>query len=355
MSKLKPFGNHIYVLPLKLLYRAILFIRELSFKIAPNRIYRSDHFTISIGGIHAGGTGKTPLTQLVAELVEKQLKHPVLLLSRGYKRSQKRPIFLTPKDECNFTEVGDEPTMLRGSLPGIYLAIGSNRKKILKTAEKSIPNDTTIILDDGYQHRQIARDINILTLPADPFFDHLIPAGRVREPLNTIKRADIVCIVGAKNEIDIMEISRKKIINKYNIENCFIMVTELVAWKNLKSGEISEILPQKNKKVISGIARPKRFIDSIDALNVTYTKSITYPDHHNFSIEEIKREFDAYDGIILTTEKDSVRLFSLNLVNLEKIWYLIIRLGFVDKISEQKFSKLVTSLYTERYNTLRGI
>lgn len=225
-------------------------------------------------------------------------------------------------------------------IPNSRLAIGSNRIKALNLFENDLPKNTPIILDDGFQHRKVKRDIDILCLPPDPFKDHLIPAGTMRETLNSIKRSDLLFLIGSKEDNDLMDQSKRKLNESFPDKKVFILHQGAEVWQNVKNGEKKSSLPEGKKVVISAIARPERFLNMLKSLGVLYFKSNTYPDHHIFKERDIKNLNLQGDEIILTTEKDAIRLSSLNLVNLPNIWYLKIILEFSDTDSRGNFVNL---------------
>jgi tetraacyldisaccharide 4'-kinase len=192
---LKPLGNNILARFLAGIYGLIVSCRNAWYDRHPG--FRTGHLTISVGGIHAGGTGKTPVAIMLGEHFSKAGRD-VALLSRGYKRINSRPIIAEPGEKQTWDRIGDEPVMFQQAVPKAWLGIGANRKRNAKEIAGRLRDNAVIILDDGFQHRSVHRDIDIVCLPADLFADYLIPAGFLREPKTSLSRAHAICLIGSE-------------------------------------------------------------------------------------------------------------------------------------------------------------
>ena len=266
---------------------------------------------IGVGNLSMGGTGKSPLSVHIAELILKNHGEPALL-SRGYGRKTKGFIEV---DEDNLSQnVGDEPLMFKQRFKdkvGVYVCesrtLGSNK---IRTANPK----STIIFDDVFQHRKIKPSLNILTTPyGDPFYtDHILPVGRLREPAASADRAD--CIVVTKCPETMKDDDYNKVKNKLSKFSKPIFFSHI---------EYSEMLPitaaiqsVKNILLVTGISDPSHLIEHLE--DKYEIQSISFPDHHAFTekdIEKIHEKFGIFDpkeSIILTTEKDKVRLSKFN-------------------------------------------
>ncbi len=336
---LKPLQRNILTIPLSFVYSICVALR--------NWIYDTCKFlskslrspVISVGGIHAGGTGKTPLTINIADHLIKRDITPSIL-SRGYGRDNSAStIIIPPYKETTWEETGDEPAMIRNRLENVWLGLSKHRCNAGSLIEKRLDN-TIFILDDGFQHRKLKRDIDIVCLPPDPFKDRMIPTGYLREPLSSIQRASYLFITGLPMEYDTMCRTRERLSETFNRDRIIFLFSRPLHWINLSTGETQKKPGKGRRLLISGIANPTRFIKMVRESGLAPFKSITYNDHHRFTSEEINNiGIENYDTV-LCTEKDSIRFSSINLDNRKKFWYLIIKNDFV--FGDQKNSFLNT-------------
>lgn len=232
-----------------------------------NKIFKTTKISlpvISVGNIHVGGTGKTPLVIFLALELKKKGYNPVVL-SRGYKGRLRGPHIVVNSD--SYTDVGDEPILIKRKA-AVPVVIAKDRVKGAKFIQEKKLGDL-VILDDGYQHRWLHRDLNILLLPSET--GSLLPHGTLREDLRNKSRADIV-----------------------------IEKPERVSYLHAKNPSPSLILDPLT--LVTGIANPERVKSSIEKLGFKVGEFITFPDHHPFSAEERAKYKDA-----VTTEKDLVR------------------------------------------------
>ncbi len=297
---------------------------------------------ISIGGIHAGGTGKTPLVGLVAQHLTQQ-GHTVIVASRGYRRVRSTPVVVAPGEDAPWELVGDEPAMLRRRLPSLWLAIGADRARVLRTAVKRIGggSNSVAVLDDGFQHRRIRRDIDIVCLPPNPWHDRLLPAGLRREPFSSIRRAHVVCMTGSERVAGQLARDAQCVRERYATVDVFVMLTRPGTWVNAETGEEAARPDTRKPVLICGIARPERFADLVAAQGITPVRTAYYPDHHRYTAREIEAVAGTEIDGILTTEKDAVRLVSQNLAIARRIWYLTLRQDFAEAGERDRFLKVI--------------
>lgn len=340
MNSLKPLGSGIIPTTLASIYSLFIFFRNVWYTYFTISVKKTSFTTISVGGIHAGGTGKTPMSQLIGTYLEQQ-GHTVAFLSRGYGRLSSKQILVKPGEKKNWQDIGDEPAMLHNNLPHSWLGIGANRYQVIKKLSPFLDRGSIMILDDGFQHRRIFRNKNIVCLPANPFNDRLIPAGYMREPLSSLKRADIICLIGSEKETDILEKNYKKIKNHFQKSEVFMLYQSADKWVNLKTEKDTSHPPLKRPLLVSGIARHERFLELVKNSGITPCRSVHYEDHHIFTEQEINNLYTKdFDGII-TTEKDIIRLSTNNLVKCINIWYLKINLLFYSKVQQNRFCKTI--------------
>lgn len=284
---------------------------------------------VSIGNITLGGTGKTPLVQYVASyLVEEGFR--VAVLTRGYGRRSKGLRVLNdtrsvaPKAEISkntdYAEFGDEATMTARALPNVPIVVDGDRYESGSFAEREMGAEV-LILDDGYQHLALDRDLNFLVIDAtDPFGGfEMVPFGRLREPLYAIKRADAVIINRAHRPFD--HAQTLAIIKYFCGEQVPVMYTysSIIKLRHLATGDGYDIQQFSgwNAEVMCGIGNPQAFADDILEVGINIVGEHFYGDHHPFSqgdlnqVQEAARTSGA--DMIVTTEKDAVRLEGLDL------------------------------------------
>jgi tetraacyldisaccharide 4'-kinase len=348
-NNLKPLGDS---LPVRLgarLYGAAVGLRNRWYDTDPRRSRQASRPVISIGGVHAGGTGKTPLTLLVSRYLQKS-GFTVALLSRGYGRQSKAPLLVSPDATlaaCSWEQIGDEPAMLRMGLPGVWLGIGADRVSSARALDARLPGRSVFILDDGFQHRRLARDLDIVCLPAQPFDARLIPAGYLREPLSSLGRARLLCLIGGPAEEELMRSNQTRLRAMFPAAQVFVLYQQPAGWTHLQTGQSLPVPPLKKPALISGIARPQRFVSMVEQAGLKPAVSRTFGDHHVFRPEEIEPLCSPpVDGII-TTAKDACRLNTLILVMRPAIWYLNMELHFAKRDEEISFfSALINHLST---------
>jgi len=275
---------------------------------------------ISIGNITVGGTGKTPLVMDLANgLLARGI--PVAILSRGYKGtrmsepivSDGKAIFLSPE------ESGDEPFLMANSCPGIPVLVGRNRFVNGRIAIQRF-NVKGLILDDGYQHIALHRNINILLVDSQRAFGEgaLLPRGILREPLSQIRRADLFLLTKVENPQTAQELE-KTIRQNHPSSEVFHSHYDPVCLIN-PDDEQEPLHSLKGRRVLalSGIASPDYFSSLLEKCEAKIVSQFNFPDHHLyrpedlFSIKEKSRGAD----YIVTTEKDMVKLKKLDLFQL---------------------------------------
>jgi len=345
MIKNQPFGNSLFIRFLAGIYFLVVSFRNLLYdKISwLSTSVRSP--VISIGNIHAGGTGKTPVSLLVGNYFS-QHHVEIAFLSRGYRRKNNNKFICKPGDTAHWQDAGDEPAMLHSHLPNSWLGIGPNRLKSIAEIQPQLLKKSIFILDDGFQHRKVRRDADIICLPPDPFSDSLLPAGMLREPITSLKRASCVLIIGTKNQESALNETRISLLNSFPNLKVFILFQIPIAWIRLSDKVQVEKLPFFKAGILCGIARPQRFLDLVNSQGIYPIKHLICKDHHVFTYSEIQKFcLNEIEGII-TTEKDAFRIDTIKLVNCPDIWYLRIGLVFSDFGHEKEFYSYLSGLMT---------
>ena len=299
----------ILLYPFSIIYYLISIIKK---KVSITKKYNIP--IICVGNIYIGGTGKTSVAIEIAKILNQSKK--ICFLTRGYGRKSKKDIFLNEINmpNKNVIETGDEPLLLN-KFGHVY--ISNNRVEALNIIIKLGYN--VIILDDGFQDRRIFKDLNIICFDTKNWVGNrkLIPSGPLREPLSSIKEANLIVIKGEKNETIEKEI--KKI-----IPNIKIIYTK---------NQIENIETLKNKNFIAftGISNPYSFFNSLLANNIKIVKQMIYPDHFQFCEKNYKnllQESEKNQCELITTEKDYVRLDNKFK---ERVYYTKLNTVFIGK------------------------
>ena len=337
----------IILFPFVAVYFLVIRIRNLFFD---KNVFKSKHVNakvISVGNITTGGSGKTPLVIFLADLLKKE-KKKVGVLSRGYRRrsSGYKLISDGKKIFASVDKAGDEIfyTVNECKIPA---AVSENR---YKGAERLI-NETginTVLLDDGFQHRWIHRDIDILIfeqkfLDESSFPNHvLLPTGNLREPFDSVKRANVIVInrkFSSKTEIPI---ELRKFFEKKNVFTAYYKTIGFVDMKRKTEYGVEEFQEQKSL-VVAGIAKPFSFLSVLNQVKVDTQNQILFVDHKDYSIKDIqkiRKEFYMTNShSVVTTQKDAVKLmeFSKELDDID-IFYLKIKLKLDE---EKKFKEFI--------------
>ncbi len=311
-------------LPAKL-YELAVRLRVAAYETEYRKPKRLSATVIAIGNITLGGTGKTPMVAYIARYVKSE-DHSVAVLTRGYGRTSSGMRVLNAEGDSthnckahnSYSEFGDEPVMLARALPDIPIVINKDRYEGGRWAIDALGAEV-LVLDDAYQHLALARDLNILLIDAtDPFGGfEMVPFGRLREPLYAVKRADLVIITRADKPFD--QDQANAIIkhfcgNKVPVMHAYASITHL---RHIETGEMYETnqFTGWNAAVVCGIGNPQAFADDILQVGINIVSENFFPDHHAFTEQDLDRVThaaqDAGADLIITTEKDAVRLEGL--------------------------------------------
>ena len=272
--------------PLSTIYGSVVAVRNALYDRGLLRARRLQGGVVSIGNLSAGGSGKTPFVLLLGELLKARgVKFDVL--SRGYGRQSKGVRLVDPAGLPQ--EFGDEPLLIARKLQ-VPVVVGEDRYEAGHFAEAKFGAQLHL-LDDGFQHRALARDFDIVLVTPQDATDKLLPAGRLREPLPSLRRADAVVLAsGASAES--------------------FPLRGKVVWR-VRRGLIPMNVPPR-PIVFCGIARPQNFVLQLRAANIEPVAEAFYRDHHAYTekdvgeLLELKQRSEA--GGFVTTEKDAVNL-----------------------------------------------
>ena len=298
--------------PFSLIYGVIILVRNFLFD---KKILRSASFNfpiICVGNLAVGGTGKTPMTEYLIEIINQ--KYETATLSRGYKRKTKG--FAIANTQTTALEIGDEPMQFHEKYPNVTVAVGEERFEAIPQILHERPKTEVIILDDAFQHRTVKAGLNILLTEYKNLYtrDFMMPAGDLRDVKRSSKRAEIIIVTKCSASINYAE--KKSIQDELNIlphQQLFFSEILYAAPYHIFNKKIYEMSEGTHLLLITGIANPKP-MQAFLAEHIHSFDMLHYPDHHIFSstdLKDILKQFEkikSKNKLILTTEKDAVRL-----------------------------------------------
>lgn len=287
---------------------------------------------ISIGGIRAGGTGKTPSTMLVTDLLLRMGKD-VAVLSRGYGRKNRENQIVSPHEACRWESVGDEPAMMHAASPELWLGIGADRSENAASLIHSMGERAVFIMDDGFQHRQLHRNLDIVCIHESVFEDRMIPCGYLREPVTGLARASLFFCITDEGSQQKMGRVCDELRRRFPATPLIMLENRFEGWVNAATGEITGRPDVKEPVALCGIARPGRFFDLLNRQGIMCTLKKTFPDHYIYRESDITALQKLYSQGFITTEKDMVRLAGFSFLPKELVWYSKIRLQVSEKDS----------------------
>jgi tetraacyldisaccharide 4'-kinase len=322
------------------IYRVIIYLRNFLYSKGWLKIHRADASVISIGNITTGGTGKTPLVIWLCNFL-RNLGSKCAILTRGYKADR---------------DYRDEPAVLAESCPGVQVVVNPDR---VAGATEAVGRfgAKVLIMDDGFQHRRLGRDVDIVTIDGTvPFgFSKLLPAGLLREPLNSLNRADAAVITRC-DQVDEVELNQLE--DKLKQVNPEMIITRSihapVCVKSIDKREIG-LEELKGKKIFAfcGIGNPNAFLNTVKGLGADLVGSKVFDDHYHYTddcLADISAQAKGLKTeLILTTQKDWVSVSSSAVPNANKdvnFAYLSIEIHFIS--GEKKITQLIKNVLAGR-------
>ena len=310
--------NRWYLAPLSWLYGIGIGFRNKLFdwKLLPSEEF--DVPVIAVGNITVGGTGKTPHTEYIIDLLKGDKKH-VAFLSRGYLRKSRG--YLLADAGSTVRELGDEPCQVWHHHPDIHVAVDGNRRRGIHRLcdDKATADTEVVVLDDAFQHRYVKPGVNILLCDYNrlPSIDRLMPVGLLREPFSSRERAQIVIVT--KCPADIRPIDFRVTYN-----HLMLRPYQRLFFTTYHYGEPYAIdeptrtyCPEEDEVlVVCGIASPTPLIETLQERFPKVTP-LTFPDHHTFTNRDLRKITETFETlpeghrIVITTEKDVPRLAAL--------------------------------------------
>lgn len=304
------------LLPFSWLYGAVLLVRHALYDHGVFESVRPSLPTIVIGNLALGGTGKTPMMELLLRVLEGDT--PMVTLSRGYGRKGSHLHEVSANDTAE--AVGDEPLQIKGKFPAAHVFVGADRGKCIKAIHDQLSGAKAVLLDDAFQHRRLNASLSILltTFQRPWCDDHLLPAGRLRDLPSRRKAAQIVVVTKCPTLPDGPEQERwRKRLGLHANQHLFFSGIEYEASKPLAGDGVPRAgLTTDNCLLFTGIADPTPLVDHARRIfnNVDH---MAFPDHHPFSKADLAALAGRYatfapgPKMLITTEKDAMRLRSV--------------------------------------------
>ena len=315
-------ANVWWVLLLSYIYGALVRRRRRWYADHPSARRRLTCPVISVGNLTVGGSGKTPVVAYLARLLLELGERPAIL-SRGYGRKMTSDDVVVVGDgkriHADLLKSGDEPLMLARALPGIAVLVARERYLAGRFAEDQLAC-TVHLLDDGFQHLMLERDLDLLLISQNDLENSsLLPRGSLREPLEAASAADAVIVTGTS------ELILDDVVRRFDVERGF-----LARWHQGDArvvGQVDQVISAKSDMSVmafAGIARPERFFDGLRAAGWSLQQTITFRDHYQYTesdINKLRQQVrDSSIDLVLTTEKDLVRLLDFTPLSLPLAW-----------------------------------
>lgn len=351
----------LFLLPFSFVYCAVSTIRNKLFDLG---ILKSQSYKlplISIGNITVGGTGKTPVTELLLHTLGD--KYKCATLSRGYGRKTKGVILAGDADNCN--TIGDEPMQMKLKFPGITVVVAEKRVEGMARLLNRDEKPDVVLLDDAFQHRYVKPGLSILVIDYNrpPWKDFCLPAGNLREPISALKRSDIILVNKCPHNLskEKAELIRNKLrpashqklffsVIQYEEPLCLGNTNNKLSFRDKLAENVEALV------AVAGIGNPQPFYESLRQFGVPL-RTLSFRDHHNFSQADLKKieeegcNKNTRRPEVITTEKDAVRMISSGFLTeslKERLWYLPIR---IEVLFDQQdiFEKIITDYVESHY------
>ena len=320
MKGIKLFVRFLVLYPISLVYSWVTYVRNRMFDYG--LILKEKGFAIpiiSVGNITVGGTGKTPHIEYLVSLLKDDFN--IATLSRGYKRNTRG--YVLANDKSTVSEIGDEPKQIKQKFPGIQVSVDERRVHgIEKLKEKFKDSLDIVLLDDAFQHRYVKPGLSILLIDyTQPMFqDHILPFGRLRESRYEKRRANIIIVT--KTPPDIKPIEKRILVKNLQIfpfQNLYFTsqeqgsLTHLFGDRSFDTLVASVNMVQPKVILVSGIANPQHLSRHVEQF-ASELVPLSYPDHYAYTTKHVDKIVSTFDElnsdskIIVTTEKDAMRL-----------------------------------------------
>lgn len=305
-----------YLRPLSFLYEQIVGVKNSFYDRGLISTYKAPMPVISIGNLTVGGTGKTPLTDFCLKHLVKSGKR-VAVISRSYRADAEAPCWVDVSHPFGARYYGDEPLLLAQANPEVSVFVGSSKWATAEYAASKGKYDV-LVVDDGFQHRKLQRDLNIVILDATETLTNyeVVPEGRGRESWKGLERADLILLTKCNlaDEADLKTIEAKLPQDKEVLHFRY----DLQKFWNQQRTESKSCAEMQGKKLflVSAIARPDVFEKMMREIGEVSKKSLHFRDHHQYSDEDVRKIVEEFEksqkngqsDYLITTEKDAVKL-----------------------------------------------
>lgn len=346
--------------PLAWIYGGIIDFRHRLFDWGVLKSREFDIPIICVGNITVGGTGKTPHTERLIELLDGDFKAAVL--SRGYKRKTKGFVLATVNS--SFKKIGDEPKQIKLKYPHIPVAVCEKRAEGIEKLREMHPEVDLIILDDAFQHRYVEPWVNIVLMDYNcPIYeDNLLPMGRLRDRRSQLSRAQMVIVTKCPEDLKPLDYRIvSKNLDLYPYQSLFFTHFVSQAPVPLYPGYGQEPIKMGMPVVaMSGIANPSKFLENLRE-NYDVVRTFTFGDHYTFKMKDIEALGQTLQAlpeetIVVVTEKDAVRLMNSRKISDDikrRLYYVSIRVEFLEN-KECDFRRQLDQYVREnqKYNML---
>jgi tetraacyldisaccharide 4'-kinase len=301
--------------PLSAIFAAGVALRNAAYERGVFKVRKLARPVVSVGNISVGGSGKTPFVIALGQLLkERGIEFDVL--SRGYGRSSRAIAVVDPNGSP--TQFGDEPILIARKL-SVPVIVGNDRYQVGRLAEQRFASKLHL-LDDGFQHRRLHRDFDIVMLPASDLEESLLPVGRLREPLSSLRRADVAVLSpGESKHIEAASFVRDHSDSLDTVERVMefeeksqpsLHVLAVETWR-IRRNTYLDAAPGK-PLAFCGIARPQQFFAQLRDLGIQLDEAVSFPDHHRYTESDVARlqarKASTGAAAFITTEKDAINL-----------------------------------------------
>jgi tetraacyldisaccharide 4'-kinase len=304
---------------------------------------------LSVGNLTLGGTGKTPVVIVLVDWLLAQGKR-VAILSRGYRRTSTDPFLLVSDGErllVNPKEAGDEPFLMAQRCPKAIVAVGADRYELGDWVLNRFPVDC-LVLDDGYQHLGLYRDVNLLLVDATDAegLAALVPSGRLREPLQAAARATAIVVTRADVPAQVTEVCHRLRATLGTMPDPIQVIFRPESLVSVVTGTSQTLSWSKGKTALlcSGVGHAGSFRSLVERMGVKILDEVAYADHHDYTSHDVERlrarAAELQAELIVTTEKDACKLASL-LQHTDSWW--AVRLTTYVSAGEERLKQLVLS------------
>lgn len=345
--------NKVWLAPLAFLYGIAISVRHKLFDWGILRSQTYDIPVICVGNLTVGGTGKTPVTEMLVQNLKRDWN--VAVLSRGYKRKTKG--YLEVQPNMSFLKTGDEPKQIKVKFPDVVVAVCEKRVEGIAEIRRRHPEVNLIILDDAFQHRYVEPWVNIVLVDySRPIYqDHLLPWGTLRDTVSQLHRANYVLVTKCPAHMNPLERRLvRKSLKLYPYQNLyFCSVSMGNPMEMFAEGGRRRVKPGDDVIAMSGIGNPRSFEECL-AKNYNVVGTLEYPDHHPYTSRDLDDMTRAIEespegSVILTTEKDAVKLRNSKKIPpgiRERLYYVPMKISFYDDTRQEFLSKLDNDIRT---------